>query len=252
MVDISVVVPVWNGARFLHDAIESIDGGSRRAVEVVIVDDASTDATPAVARALCDAAPNRHYLRLDRNVGPGRARNAGLAVTHGELIGFLDADDRYPDGALDVLHARLTADSATDLAMGRIRVMRSTDPGEAPRSFSAEGPAIRCFQLGSVLARRHSIDLTACFDPAYRYGEDIDWFMRLQEANAVFDLCDDVVLLHRRHARNMTDHDDNGLVDMALVMRASLARRKRLAEQRGVALTDIYYVRPDTMRVAEI
>jgi hypothetical protein len=98
-----VIVPVYNVARWLPEALSSIDRqGCRADLEVVIIDDGSTDDSSRIAREYADKTPGTRYVRQD-NAGLGAARNHGLRLATGDHLAFLDSDDLYPDGALDDL-----------------------------------------------------------------------------------------------------------------------------------------------------
>src|SRR4051812_20883710 len=88
---LSVIVPVFNGA-FLEEAIASIRQSARGPLEIVVVDDGSTDGI--AARVAESAGPSIIYMR-QATTGPAGARNTGLTKATGELIGFLDADDLW-------------------------------------------------------------------------------------------------------------------------------------------------------------
>src|SRR3954468_8267905 len=85
---VTVVIPVYNGERFLGEAIESALGETHQPVEVIVVDDGSTDGSAAVAESY----PEARLLRAE-NGGPGAARNVGVAAARGEAVANLDADD---------------------------------------------------------------------------------------------------------------------------------------------------------------
>src|SRR3712207_3634410 len=97
---LSVVIPTWNRARLVCEAVASaLAQGAEGSVEVVVVDDGSTDGT-------CDALASRfgdsvRVLRTEGRRGPGAARNLGVRASRGELIGFLDSDDLWLEGKLD-------------------------------------------------------------------------------------------------------------------------------------------------------
>src|SRR5262249_52798595 len=95
---VTVVIPCFNAARVLPSAVESVLAQSSVGVEIVLVDDCSTDETPEVARSLAQAHSNVTVLAHAVNAGPGPARNTGLRRARSEFVCFLDADDAYIPG----------------------------------------------------------------------------------------------------------------------------------------------------------
>jgi len=96
---LSVVIPTWNRARLVRDAIDSALVQREGEVEVIVVDDASTDSTAEILE--CEFGDRIRLLRLEHRRGPGGARNAGARVTRGEFVAFLDSDDVWLPGKLD-------------------------------------------------------------------------------------------------------------------------------------------------------
>ena len=88
---ISVVIPVYNGALFIQGALQSVLNHTAPPIEIIVVDDGSTDGTTDVVRLVNSAVPIR-YHRQD-NQGPSVARNLGVSLASGDWIAFLDADD---------------------------------------------------------------------------------------------------------------------------------------------------------------
>jgi glycosyltransferase involved in cell wall biosynthesis len=100
---VSVVVPVYNTEKWLPEALESIERQTgRERIEVVIIDDGSTDGSADIAQQYAGQATAVRYIRQD-NAGLGAARNHGLRLATGRYLAFLDSDDIYPDGALTYL-----------------------------------------------------------------------------------------------------------------------------------------------------
>ncbi len=142
----SVVIPAYNAAPYIARAVESVRSQSRSPWELVVIDDASTDGTPEVVRALDE--PRLTLLVQEENHGVSAARNRGLAAASGELVLFLDADDWLMPDALERLTAALAADP-----------MAAAAYGEAVRADAAGqvfGP-----DSGPVFNRRPSGDVSA-------------------------------------------------------------------------------------------
>ena len=106
---ISVVIPCYNGARFLEQALASVREQTRPVDEVIVVDDGSTDDSADIARRA-----GVTCLSLEENMGPGASRNRGIALCRGEIVAFLDCDDywmpehiRQDDGAPRAISAEL-------------------------------------------------------------------------------------------------------------------------------------------------
>ena len=93
---ISVVIPVHDGARFLAEAVASVLAQDYAPIEIIVVDDGSTD---DLARAVADLPVDVTYLNQSQR-GPASARNTGIAVARGDFVAFLDVDDLWPPGAL--------------------------------------------------------------------------------------------------------------------------------------------------------
>ncbi len=98
--DISVVLATYNRAACLPRAIASVLAQDGARFELIVVDDASTDGTPAYLAGLAD--PRIRVIRAERNLGPSGARNLGLAAARADIVAFLDSDDAYRPGRLAV------------------------------------------------------------------------------------------------------------------------------------------------------
>ena len=96
---LSVVIPTWNRAQLVRDAIESALRQREGEVEVIVVDDASTDSTAELIER--EFGERVRLLRLEHRRGPGGARNAGAHLVRGEFVAFLDSDDIWLPGKLD-------------------------------------------------------------------------------------------------------------------------------------------------------
>ena len=111
---VSVVITCYNHARYLAEAIESALAQTYRRIELLVIDDGSTDSTPELVRRY----PQARYIRL-RNLGVARARNRGLQESSGDYVVFLDGDDRLRPAALQAQLDALEARTDAAFAVGR-------------------------------------------------------------------------------------------------------------------------------------
>jgi glycosyltransferase involved in cell wall biosynthesis len=219
---ISVVVPVFNGAGMLEGAVESIEAQDYGPIEIVVVDDGSTDATPEAAALL----GNRIRYMRQVNGGPSAARNRGLAEARGDLIAFLDVDDRWPEGKLATQAARLASQPELQVVGGRIRYVGEGHPGARPVQLGKD-ETISHVHLGAALFRRSAFDVVGTFDETLRYSEDLDWFLRAREARLPIIILEEVTLEYRRHGNSMTHGQDLRGLQVFLALKKSLDRRRR-------------------------
>lgn len=217
---VSVIIPLFNGTRFLPEAIASITAQDHPAIEIILVDDGSTEDVVAAA----DALPVQVRLVHQHNMGPAAARNLGIRAASGEILAFLDVDDLWPAGKLSTCLAWLAAHPDTDLVIGRAQVFQHGPEGtRLPVGNPAE--AFPDY-IGAAVYRRRAFERTGLFDPMLRFGEDIDWFSRAQHKGTVVDRIDLVTLEVRRHEQNMTkDRDVKDLRPLRLLKNAIDQRR---------------------------
>lgn len=194
---IAVIIPVRNGATFLDETLISIWAQNYTPLEVVVVDDGSTDGTIEKVRAM-QGKPVR-LLELN-GVGPAAARNAGIQASDSELIAFLDADDMWAGGALYRLSKTLAERPDTGIAQGLIRNFNESRPGS--RRFITG--AYRFFNLGASLWRRSIFETVGLLDEELRLCEDLDVTMRCWERDIRKAEVESVVLHYRRHPDSMT------------------------------------------------
>ncbi len=218
--EISVIIPVHNGEKFLGESVESVLAQSAPPGQIVIVDDGSIDGSAAVAARFGTAVRCVHQDHR----GPSAARNHGLAATTGSLVAFLDADDIWPSGWLAT--ARATLEPGMDLALGLVKCLRP----DGLNAYHPVDPAFHSFNIGGALFRRSAFDRVGRFDETLRLGEDIDWFLRAREKNLPIQLINEVALHYRRHEDSMTRDKSAGNAGLMAALKNSLDRR-RLMEQ---------------------
>lgn len=222
----SVIIPVFNGERFILAAVQSVLDQLDADDEVLVVDDGSTDATSA----LLNLPDRRLKLIAGQHLGPSAARNLGLRAAHGELIAFLDHDDAWPAGRHVALRAALAADVSIDATTGRMLIL--IEPDGIAADYRDLHRQFRPCLPWTCLFRRSIIDKAGLFDESLRYGEDFDYYLRLLEAGMKLGYCDHDALIYRRHSGNATNHGPtHAQTSLALVARKLARRRSASTDQ---------------------
>lgn len=147
MPSLTVVVPVYNVAPYLDECLDSILTQHADALEVIAVDDASTDASPKILRTYADSDPRLRIITLPDNRGLAYARNVGLDAAHGDHVLFVDSDDWLADGTLAAVEARLRRGRVDVLFYGHARVADDGRVDGQPREALAALSDVDAFTL---------------------------------------------------------------------------------------------------------
>jgi glycosyltransferase involved in cell wall biosynthesis len=195
---VSVLMGVWNGAPRVREAVESVLGQTMGDLELIVIDDGSTDGTPAILRSFGDS-----RLRVER-LGRGgltSALNRALTLARAPLLARLDADDiavperlarqrafldAHPDVGLLGSAAREVDPSGRD-----IRTVRPpTDDAALRRALIRSNP----FVHSSMMMRRAAVDLVKGYDPTFPVAQDYDLWMRLSRVTRMANLAEPLVV----------------------------------------------------------
>jgi glycosyltransferase involved in cell wall biosynthesis len=196
--NVSVIIPTYNSAAFIGDAIGSVMAQTRPVHEVVVIDDGSTDSTQKFAA--CH--PEIRWI-AQKHSGPSAARNNGIRQSRTEFVAFLDSDDLWlPDkierqmGALALYpsagfsFATMSTFSTSDVLEAtndvyipqELRAWWKTNAGEGSAAFGSVYQLLlnaNCMQTSSVVARRDALIEAGMFDESLIHGEDHDLWLRL-------------------------------------------------------------------------
>jgi glycosyltransferase involved in cell wall biosynthesis len=224
---VSVIVPFHDAERYLGEAVQSVLEQKYRPLELLLVDDGSTDDSARIASLLASQHAEIRVLRLDQNLGPAMARNQGLARARGAFATFLDADDAMLPERLAWQVRYLSEHPGVDLVLGAEELAAEPDaPPEMIRRRRARGPGPR-FHIMSMMVRRDAFRVVGGFDPSYRVAEDLDWLFRARAAGLVVGTLDRVLTRHRLHRGNLSyrTHEINAGIIRSL--RQRLRERQR-------------------------
>ncbi|MEW5965686.1 MAG: glycosyltransferase family A protein [Pseudomonadota bacterium] len=206
---ISVVMPCHNAAAHVAEAVASVLGQHYAPVELVVVDDGSTDGSTELLQRLAAAHPDRLTLVHQVRAGPFAARNAGLVHAHGNFVAFLDADDLWHPDALARLHHALQAAGA-DLATCNWQdfgeAATDSDPHSLPE-LDAAGAARHILEHGAwpinaVLVRRPLVDELRGFSERSPTAMDDDLWLRLLAREPRLARVNDVLAYRRCQLRS--------------------------------------------------
>jgi len=222
---ISTVVPARNYARFLGATLDGILRQPVADLEVIVVDDCSTDDTAAiVARYGSRVRYARHAVRK----GAGAAANLGARLSTGEFLAFLDADDLWADDKLSRQLAVLDDNPRVDVVFGHVEEFFSPDldPAGRARLTLRRAPAPIA---GTMLVRRSSYLRVGPFAEPVDLGEFLDWYARALDAKLEIVTLPDVLLRRRLHAGNVGRHARSDRRDYLRVLKQSIDRRRAAA-----------------------
>jgi glycosyltransferase involved in cell wall biosynthesis len=186
----SVLVATYNRAHLIRRALDSIWQQSFADFEVLVIDDASTDATREIVTAISE--PRLRYLRMDENGGAGQARNFGIAQAQGEFVAFVDDDDTIDPAFLAEIYAAIAKAPPT---LGFLwtwkEVVRQSEDGlhkVREMTYDSNSDMMRAGKQllqkvmggsGGLVVRASALRVTGGFDPKMRAVEDSELLIRL-------------------------------------------------------------------------
>jgi len=254
MPEVSVIIPTYNSAQYVTDAVDSVLSQSFGDFEVLVIDDGSTDETESVMRRY--RTPVRYIRR--QNGGVAAARNFGVSESRGRYVAFLDADDTWLPDKLELQIAALRANPhdrvcytaftivASDLSP--LGIVRSKRRGHALEDLLLRGNVVG--SICTVLCERLLFEKAGGFDPALSQCADWDMWVRLA-ALTEFLYIDKPTVTYRQHGANMSRNApllerDSLLVlekgfAMPEVANSLLAKRRSAFARNDMVLAGTYF-----------
>jgi len=227
---VSVIIPVYNCERYLAEAVESVLGQTYRPIEIVVVNDGSTDNSGRVAERFGSSV---RYC-LQNHAGIGAARNRGIDCARGRYLAFLDADDLWVEQKLAWQTALFNRDPELDIAFGHARHFYSPElPEEARNKIRCPAEAMPGYSCSTMLVTREAFSRVGPFEVARQVGEFIDWYARARHIGIKSILLPDVLLRRRLHVANQGIVRRQARTDYVRVLKAALDRRRNAARGSG-------------------
>jgi glycosyltransferase involved in cell wall biosynthesis len=198
MLNISVVIPYYNGGRFIREALESVRAQTTQPQEIIVVDDASN---PADAALLDREARDCVVIHLRENLGPSSARNVGIDRARGEWIAFLDCDDLWHPRKLEMQCALIESLPAVRAVHCGMRAVLPDNTEVTSTKTSVEVEDLLTFPCpifpSAVMMRRDNLIECGLFDPTMGVCHDLDLFLRFCRKFGKFYAVPDALVTRR-------------------------------------------------------
>jgi glycosyltransferase involved in cell wall biosynthesis len=229
---ITVIIGAYNAERYLAEAIDSVLAQTHPTIELIVVDDGSTDRTGEIAEAY---GASLRCIRQE-NGGMAAARNRAIPEARGSYLSFLDSDDRFPPDKLRSQLAVFEADPELDIVYGHVTEFLSPDlDAEALALLREPEHDVPWSTPNLMLVKRESFLRVGLFSTELKVGIGVDWYARATELGLRSAVPPILVLERRLHAEN------NGIRQRELkpqylhVLKAALDRRRAEAGDAGTA-----------------
>lgn len=241
---IGVIMPLYNGERYVARALRSLLRESDVQLEIVVVDDASTDRSAEVVQAIARDHPCVSLIKVDHG-GVSRARNVGFAALSAEakLVIYLDCDDLNPSNRMRRQVAIMRQHPEIDYVIGQVQFFETEDEQSLAPAPGTRSVIARSVQLGAAMFRRSLLERLGGFAEDMKYGEDVDLFLRMVEDQTPHFLDEEVAVFYRRHAGNVTNDPGRTRLGLVDAIRRSMARRR--ANGCVVELGEMFKARPE-------
>jgi glycosyltransferase involved in cell wall biosynthesis len=218
----SAILTAYNGEPFLAESIASVVAQSYRPVEIIVVDDGSTDGTAEVVRSF----EGVRYIH-QMNQGVAAAMNLGLQAAVGEFLAFLDMDDLWTSNKLELQVGYLLEHPSVDYVIAKTRNFLEPGvelPSRPTQDLSLTDAVI--LNPGTLVARKAVFQTVGMFDGSYAQAADFDWFIRAKEAGLRMAILPEVLLHRRIHGSNLSLRTQTKTSEFVRSVRSSIERRR--------------------------
>ena len=211
---VSVIIPVWDGEAFIEETLQSVFVQTYQPLEIIVVDDGSLDATPALVKKYAAV----RYLRQE-NTGAAAARNWGVRHARGEFIAFLDADDLWTPDKLEQQMLVFRNNPKIDIAFCYLRKFYTAN-------IDFQAPAEPGYITSAAVIKAQVFFDVGPFSTELHAGEFIDWYNRASEHGCRSFMIAEAALLRRIHENNMGKQKKSDRRDYMKLVKAALDRRR--------------------------
>jgi glycosyltransferase involved in cell wall biosynthesis len=217
---VSVIIPVYNAEHYLGEAIESVINQTYQPVEIIVINDGSTDCSEQIAQSYSEV----RYI-CQTNQGCAAARNTGLEASQGGYLAFQDADDIWLNKKLEIQMDFLFKE--LDFGGTICYIDNFLDPEIARNDDSTNfGISNEIMSLISLVARKSVFDRVGGFNTDYRVCSDFEWFTRSKDAGIKIKILEEVLLHRRVHRGNISSQMQIRKKNMLKMFKESIDRKR--------------------------
>ncbi|PSB57682.1 glycosyltransferase family 2 protein [Chamaesiphon polymorphus CCALA 037] len=218
---VSVIIPVYNRERYLAEAIESVLAQTYPAIELIVVDDGSSDRSAEIA---CSYPVRYHY---QPNAGMSAARNAGIALSTGRFLAFLDSDDIWVADKTAKQMAAFDADPSLEAVFGYAQQFYSPELDDSLRArmLCPDRPML-AHTATAMTIERSALLRIGLFDPDLKITPDVSWYICAIERQLRQIALPDVVFHRRLHETNNGTTQRHHASERLHLLKAKLDRQR--------------------------
>ena len=193
---VTSIIPAFNREKYIAEAIESVLNQTYRNIEIIVIDDGSTDNTP---RILSSYNGKIKYF-LQPNSGASAARNSGISKASGDFISFLDSDDLWEKNKISLQMECFENNPGIDICLCNTKIFSEKKITDFDQKYIIATP----YHLCSILIKKDVLKRVGYFKTNLKSGEDTDFFLRIKEMGIPLKILQDKLVYIRIHANNLT------------------------------------------------
>ena len=223
-----MIIAVKNGAKYLRESLDSVLKQDHPAVEILVLDDQSTDDTRAIVEKF--QLPNIRFILNEPELGIAGSRNLGIALAKGDLLAFTSHDDIWLPQKLRVQCECFARDPGLECCLTHVRCF--VDPNEkAPQSFPKEliDTDVPGWVIETLVARRTAFQRAGPFDEKFAQADDTEWYARAQRMGLSILMLPEALVRKRLHAGSVTygqERAETGRRELLEIARRSIAGQR--------------------------
>lgn len=219
---ISVVIPVYNGEKFIFEALNSVVNQTLKPFEIIVIDDGSVDDTAKIVKQFLDV---KYFYK--ENSGTSSSLNRGIQEVKGNLIAFLDADDFWVLDKLEKQLFFLEQNKNVDVVYGMHKRFYNKPTSELSiQEIEDSKRVLPAYFKASLLMKTSLFRKVGLFDESIKMGDFLDWYRRASDLGVNMGILPEVVFYRRIHEENSSLKNKAHINDYVRIMKASMDRRR--------------------------